>query len=71
MNTKSYIAVALIGFLIFYFLRHGHHHLESDIIHSSDDLHFYLAESYGIHESELVFKYNPEDKPYDKQIEKM
>jgi hypothetical protein len=65
MNTKSYIAVALIGFLIFYFLRHGHHHLESDIIHSSDDLHFYLAES------ELVFKYNPEDKPYDKQIEKM
>jgi hypothetical protein len=70
MNTKSYIDLFLVLLLFYFFLQHGHHHLDSDIIHSDDELSFYLADSYGIHTSELVFKFNPEDKPYDKQIEK-
>lgn len=70
MNARSYLAVLLVAAPLLYFILHMHHNLESEIIESTDQLRFYFADTYQISESELLFKYDPNDKPYDEQIAK-
>lgn len=69
MNTRSYFAIFIIAALLFYFI--WPHSMDSQIIKSQDSLSFYLTDSYCVFDSDLVFRYNPEDKPLDKQLQKM